>query len=53
MRPRLTQKVLIVNGSGDVLEMLEPVLDAGNTMWCSWKPVLMRIPKSRGCSPIW
>jgi two-component system phosphate regulon response regulator PhoB len=27
---RLTQKVLIVNGSSDVLEVLEPVLDAGN-----------------------
>jgi len=26
----VTQKVLIVNGNGDVLEMLEPVLDAGN-----------------------
>jgi two-component system phosphate regulon response regulator PhoB len=27
---RLTQKVLIVNGSSDVLEVLEPVLEAGN-----------------------
>lgn len=27
---RATQKVLIVNGSSDVLEVLEPVLDAGN-----------------------
>jgi two-component system phosphate regulon response regulator PhoB len=27
---RMTQKVLIVNGSSDVLEVLEPVLDAGN-----------------------
>jgi two-component system phosphate regulon response regulator PhoB len=27
---RVTQKVLIVNGSSDVLEVLEPVLDAGN-----------------------
>ena len=26
----VTQKVLIVNGNSDVLEMLEPVLDAGN-----------------------
>lgn len=25
-----SQKVLIVNGEGDVLEMLEPMLDAGN-----------------------
>lgn len=25
-----SQKVLIVNGDGDVLEMLEPMLDAGN-----------------------
>ena len=29
-RPRATQQVLIVNGSGDVLDVLEPVLDAGN-----------------------
>ena len=29
-RTSVTQKVLIVNGSGDVLEALEPVLDAGN-----------------------
>ena len=29
-RVRATQKVLIVNGSSDVLEDLEPVLDAGN-----------------------
>jgi two-component system phosphate regulon response regulator PhoB len=29
-RRGLTQKVLIVNGSSDVLEALEPVLDAGN-----------------------
>jgi two-component system, OmpR family, phosphate regulon response regulator PhoB len=29
-RPRSTQQVLIVNGSSDVLEVLEPVLDAGN-----------------------
>jgi len=29
-RPSATQKVLIVNGSSDVLEALEPVLDAGN-----------------------
>ena len=28
--PRNTQRVLIVNGDSDVLEMLEPVLDAGN-----------------------
>lgn len=28
-RPRATQQVLIVNGSSDVLEVLEPVLDAG------------------------
>lgn len=28
--PRGTQRVLIVNGDSDVLEMLEPVLDAGN-----------------------
>ncbi|MGE3959195.1 MAG: two-component system response regulator [Vicinamibacterales bacterium] len=27
---RSTQKVLIVNGNSDVLELLEPVLDAGN-----------------------
>lgn len=27
---RITQRVLIVNGSSDVLEVLEPVLDAGN-----------------------
>ena len=27
---RVTQKVLIVNGSSDVLEVLEPVLEAGN-----------------------
>ncbi|HUR34160.1 MAG TPA: response regulator [Vicinamibacterales bacterium] len=29
-RTSATQRVLIVNGSGDVLEVLEPVLDAGN-----------------------
>ena len=29
-RPSATQKVLIVNGSSDVLEALEPVLEAGN-----------------------
>ena len=29
-RPRATQQVLIVNGSSDVLEVLEPVLEAGN-----------------------
>ena len=29
-RPSATQKVLIVNGSSDVLEALAPVLDAGN-----------------------
>jgi two-component system phosphate regulon response regulator PhoB len=29
-RGRATQKVLIVNGSSDVLEVLEPVLEAGN-----------------------
>ena len=29
-RTRATQRVLIVNGSGDVLDVLEPVLDAGN-----------------------
>lgn len=29
-RERATQKVLIVNGSSDVLQVLEPVLDAGN-----------------------
>lgn len=29
-RTSATQKVLIVNGSSDVLEALEPVLDAGN-----------------------
>lgn len=29
-RSSVTQKVLIVNGSSDVLEALEPVLDAGN-----------------------
>jgi PleD family two-component response regulator len=29
-RSRTTQQVLIVNGSSDVLEVLEPVLDAGN-----------------------
>jgi PleD family two-component response regulator len=29
-RPSVTQRVLIVNGSSDVLEVLEPVLDAGN-----------------------
>ena len=29
-RVRATQKVLIVNGSSDVLAELEPVLDAGN-----------------------
>ena len=28
-RPRATQQVLIVNGRSDVLEVLEPVLDAG------------------------
>jgi len=29
-RTGATQRVLIVNGSGDVLDVLEPVLDAGN-----------------------
>jgi PleD family two-component response regulator len=29
-RKGATQRVLIVNGSGDVLDVLEPVLDAGN-----------------------
>lgn len=29
-RTSATQRVLIVNGSSDVLEVLEPVLDAGN-----------------------
>src|SRR6478735_2028417 len=29
-RPSASQKVLIVNGSSDVLEVLEPVLEAGN-----------------------
>ncbi len=29
-RGSVTQKVVIVNGSSDVLEALEPVLDAGN-----------------------
>jgi PleD family two-component response regulator len=29
-RPGATQRVLIVNGSSDGLEVLEPVLDAGN-----------------------
>ena len=29
-RASASQKVLIVNGSSDVLEVLEPVLDAGN-----------------------
>jgi PleD family two-component response regulator len=29
-RTHIAQKVLIVNGSNDVLEVLEPVLDAGN-----------------------
>ena len=29
-RTRTAQKVLIVNGCSDVLEVLEPVLDAGN-----------------------
>jgi PleD family two-component response regulator len=29
-RTGATQRVLIVNGSGDVLDVLEPMLDAGN-----------------------
>ena len=29
-RTSATQRVLIVNGTGDVLDVLEPVLDAGN-----------------------